>query len=66
MQFIAVRGIEYGLQIVTRFLFNSSDCLYTKKSCKFFHSYEKVERKAKFISLFVLFQVYSMEKQNLL
>ena len=36
-QFIAERGIEYGLQIVTLFFFNFSDCLYIKNpanSCK--------------------------------
>ena len=40
-QFIAERGIEYGLQFVTRFFLNSPDCLYLKKSCKFLQSYEK-------------------------
>ena len=40
-QFIAERGIEYGLQIVTRFFLNSPDSLYLKKSCKFLQSYEK-------------------------
>ena len=40
-QFIAERGIENGLQIVTRFFLNSPNCLYLKKSCKFLQSYEK-------------------------
>ena len=41
MQFIAECGIEYGCQFVTLFSFNSPDCLYTKKFCDFFQSYEK-------------------------
>ena len=44
MHFIAECGIEYGCQIVTPFSFNSPDCLYIKKSCKFFQSYEKTAR----------------------
>ena len=40
-QFIAERGIEYGLQIVTQFFLNSPDCLYLKKSSKFLQSYKK-------------------------
>ena len=40
-QFIAERGIEYGLQFVTQFFLNSPDCLYLKKSSEFLQSYEK-------------------------
>ena len=40
-QFIAERGIEYGLQFVTQFFLNSPDCLYLKKSYEFLQSYEK-------------------------
>jgi len=40
-QFIAERGIEYGLQIVTWKFLNPPDCLYLKKSCKFLQSYKK-------------------------
>ena len=41
MQFVAERGIENGLQIVTPIFLNPLNCLYTKKDCKFFQSYEK-------------------------
>ena len=40
-QFIAERGIEYGLQFVTHFFLNSPDCLYLKKSYEFLQSYKK-------------------------
>ena len=40
-QFIAERGIEYGLHIVTPNFLNPPHCLYLKKSCKFLQSYEK-------------------------
>jgi hypothetical protein len=40
-QFIAERGIENGLQFVTRISLNFPDCLYLKKSCEFLQSYEK-------------------------
>ena len=43
-QFIAERGIEYGLQFVTPFFLNSLNCLYLKKSCKFLQSYEKTHQ----------------------
>ena len=41
-QFIAERGIEYGLQFVTQFFLNSPDCLYLKKSYEFLQSYDKI------------------------
>ena len=41
MQFVAERGIENGLQIVTPIFLNPLNCLYTKKDCNFFQSYEK-------------------------
>ena len=41
MQFIAEYGIEYGCQFVSPFFLNPLNCLYTKKSCDFFQSYEK-------------------------
>jgi hypothetical protein len=53
---IAKRGIEYGLQFGlgsaackarTLFFLNSPHCLYLKKFCEFFQSYEKNERNAK-------------------
>ena len=47
MHFIAERGIEYGLQFVTLFFLNSPDCLYLKKSCEFWQSYEKTSKTAK-------------------
>ena len=40
-QFIAERGIEYGLQIVTLKILKSPDSLYLKKSCESLQSYEK-------------------------
>lgn len=46
-QFIAERGIEYGLQFVTLFFLNSPDCLYLKKSCEFLQSYEKTSAEQK-------------------
>lgn len=46
-QFIAERGIEYGLQFVTQFFLNSPDCLYLKKSCNFLQRYEKNKRRTK-------------------
>ena len=39
-QFIAERGIEYGLQIVTSFFLNPPDGLYLKKSYEFLQCYE--------------------------
>ena len=50
-QFIAERGIEYGLQFVTPFLINYTNCLYTKKSSKFLQSYEKTREKPKLFEL---------------
>ena len=41
VQFIAEWRIEYGLLSVTLKILNLPNCLYTKKSCKFFQSYEK-------------------------
>ena len=41
MQFIAERGIENGLQIVTPKILNPPDCLYTKKSWEILQSYKK-------------------------
>ena len=52
-QFIAERGIEYGLQFVTRFFFNSPDCLYLKKSCKFLQRYEKSRAEQKILIFFM-------------
>ena len=52
-QFIAERGIEYGLQFVTRFFFNSSDCLYLKKSYEFLQSYKKSSAKQKEFVIFM-------------
>ena len=51
MQFIAEWRIENGLQFVTRFLLNSPDGLYIKKSYEFLQSYEKsrVEQKKLFL-----------------
>ena len=46
MQFIAERRIENGLQIVTPIFPNPPNCLYTKKDCNFFQSYEKSHEKA--------------------
>ena len=40
-QFIAERGIEYGLQIVTQIFLNFPDCLYLKKYYEFLQSYKK-------------------------
>jgi len=54
-QFIAERGIEYGLQIVTWKFLNPPDCLYLKKSCKFLQSYEKTSEMQKKSSLFFSF-----------
>ena len=51
-QFIAERGIEYGLQFVTQFFLNFPDCLYTKKSWEFLQSYEKTRAKQKNFSFF--------------
>jgi hypothetical protein len=51
-QFIAERGIEYGIQIVTSFILNSPDCLYRKKSCEFLHCYEKSRAELHFDSVF--------------
>jgi len=47
MQFQAECRIEYGLQIVTPFFLNPSDCLYIKKSCKFLQRYEKTREMQK-------------------
>ena len=55
MQFIAERGIEYGLQFVTQFFLNSPDCLYTKKSSEFLQSYEKTSEMQKENVIFFLF-----------
>jgi hypothetical protein len=52
-QFVAERGIEYGLQFVTRFFLNSPDCLYLKKSCKFLQSYKKSRAKQRNSFLFL-------------
>ena len=52
-QFIAECGIEYGLQIVTLFFLNSSDCLYTKKSWEIFQSYEKSRAEQKILIFFM-------------
>ena len=41
-QFVAERGIEYGLQFVISFSLNFPDFLYLKKSSKFLQSYENV------------------------
>ena len=46
-QFIAERGIEYGLQFVTLFFLNSPDCLYIKKDCEFLQSYAKTMKSPK-------------------
>ena len=46
-QFIAERGIEYGLQIVTQIFLNFPDCLYLKKYYEFLQSYEKSRAKQK-------------------
>ena len=51
-QFIAERGIEYGLQFVTLFFLNSLNCLYLKKSCKFSQSYEKSSEKPNLFEFF--------------
>jgi hypothetical protein len=59
MHSIAERGIEYGLQIVTRFFLNPPDCLYSKKSCKFFQSYEKTSEMQKESSFSFHFRVHS-------
>ena len=62
-QFIAERGIEYGLQIVTRKFLNPPDCLYLKKSCKFLQSYEKLrEEQNKLICFFFRDRVVSLTK----
>ena len=54
MQFIAECGIEYGCQIVTQIFLNSPDCLYIKKFCKFFQSYEKTREKPNFFDYFLM------------
>jgi len=59
-QFIAERGIEYGLQIVTRKFLNPPDCLYLKKSCKFLQSYKKFLKLERFLTNF--FDLRSHEK----
>ena len=51
-QFIAERGIEYGLQFVTHYFLNSPDCLYLKKFCEFLQSYEKSRAKQKNLLFF--------------
>ena len=51
-QFIAERGIEYGLQFVTQKILNPPDCLYRKKSCEFLHCYEKSRAELHFDSVF--------------
>ena len=53
-QFIAERGIEYGLQFVTLFFLNPPDCLYTKKSREFLQSYEKSRYSSKIIGKILL------------
>ena len=52
-QFIAERGIEYGLQFVTPFFINSPNCLYTKKSSNFLQSYEKSRAEQKILIFFM-------------
>ena len=53
MQFVAERRIENGLQFVTLIFLNPRNCLYIKKDCKFFQSYEKSSAKQnKFIYFF--------------
>jgi len=53
-QFIVEHGIEYGLQFVTPFSFNPTNCLYTKKFCDFLQSYEKSSTKQR--NLFLCFR----------
>lgn len=55
MHFIAERGIEYSLLIVTPFFLNPPDSLYLKKSCKFLQSYEKTRAKQKKTTIFFCF-----------
>ena len=52
-QFIAERGIEYGLQFVTLFFLNSPDCLYIKKDYEFLQSYEKSRAEQKILIFFI-------------
>ena len=55
MQFVAERRIENGLQIVTPIFLNPPNCLYIKKDCKFFQSYEKSSGMQKKKSFFFSF-----------
>jgi len=47
MLFIAECGIEYGLLSVTQKILNLPNCLYIKKFCDFFQSYENYANKPK-------------------
>ena len=56
MQFIVERRIENGCQFVTRIFLNPRNCLYIKKDCKFFQSYEKSstrQKKQKLVDVFI-------------
>ena len=55
MQFIAECRIENGLLSVTLKILNLPNCLYAKKSCEFFQSYEKTSEMQKESSLFFSF-----------
>ena len=60
MQIMAEQRIENGLLSVTLKILNLPNCLYTKKSCESFQSYEKSSAKQKeFILFFILFRVKS-------
>ncbi len=53
-QFVAVQRKEYDLYIITQFFLHLPNCLYTKKSCNFFQSYE----------IFLKYQNFSTKKNT--
>ena len=61
-QFIAERGIEYGLQFVTFKILNSPDCLYIKKSSEFLQSYENLlTAGCKTIAMIFIFRYFNQK-----
>jgi len=62
MQIIAEQRIENGLLSVTQKILNLPYCLYIKKSCKFFQSYEKTRELQKEKQVFLFMQTFGSTK----
>ena len=59
MQIIAEQRIENGLLSVTQKILNLPYCLYIKKSCKFFQSYEKTFEMNVFLIVYLVYVAFN-------